>query len=178
MANFSSFLPLLLKFEGGFVDNPADPGGATNKGITLKTFRSCAQDLLDLEPTLGNLKQLSDAQAGVVYKTLYWDPAGGDGIALQELAEILVDFHVNAGQHAFRLLQRVLNDLGVQPPLVVDGTMGPATRAALSLAEPVQVYRLYRQGRIAYYQGLARSQPGLQPFLKGWLNRVAAFPEL
>jgi lysozyme family protein len=177
MADFSRFLPLLLRFEGGFVDNPADPGGATNKGVTLKTFRSCAQDLLDLEPTLDHLKQLSDAQAGVIYKTLYWDPAGGDGIALQDLADIVVDFSVNAGHQAFRLLQRVLNGLGARPPLAEDGSMGPATRAALLAADPVQVYRRYRQGRIAYYQDLVREHPGLQPFLKGWLNRVAAFPE-
>ena len=78
MASFQVFLPLLLRFEGGFVDDPADPGGATNKGITLQTFQAHARQLLAVAPTLENLKNLSDAQAGTLYKALYWDRARGE----------------------------------------------------------------------------------------------------
>jgi len=178
MASFDPFLPTLLRFEGGYVNDPADPGGATNKGVTLQTFRAFGRQLLGVDPTLDNLKRLTDVQAGTIYKTLYWDRLRADEIGLQPLAEILVDFHVNAGAGAIKLLQRVLNDLQVQPLLSVDGVMGPGSRQALLRMDPTPVYRHYRQGRSVYYEDLARQRPSLQRFLTGWLARVAAFPDL
>jgi lysozyme family protein len=176
MAEFNLFLPVVLKFEGGFVDDPADPGGATNKGITLNTFASCSGRLLGQDPTLENLSQLTDEHAGKIYRELYWDKVCGDQIAHQELASIVCDFYVNAGNNATKLLQRVMNDLGCQLP--VDGVVGPASLAALSKLDPVEVYRRYKSGRIAYYQRLVANQPALARFLKGWINRVNAFPDL
>jgi lysozyme family protein len=175
MADFSSFLPLVLRFEGGFVDDPADPGGATNKGITLKTFSGCAQSLLGVDPTLDNLKGLSDSQAATIYRALYWNAVCGDEIASQNLADIVCDFYVNARSHASELLQTVLNNVGAN--LKVDGAIGPATMAALAAADQNDVYRRYKQGRIAYYENLAQEEPSLQKFLNGWLNRVNSFPD-
>lgn len=178
MASFDAFFPTLLKHEGGFVNDPADPGGATNKGITMETFRNCAQKYLGIEPTLENLKALADAQAGKIYKSLYWDKVRGDDIALQELASIVFDFQVNAGANASKLLQRVLNDLGAAPPLAVDGNIGPGTMTTLAGMDQKTVYRRYKQGRIDYYQDLVAKRPALEKFLKGWLNRVNSFPDL
>ncbi len=178
MARFDLFLPTLLRLEGGAVEDPAGPGGATCKGITLQTFRAFGRQLLGVDPTPDNLRRLTDAQAGTIYKTLYWDRLRADEIDLQPLAEILVDFHVNAGSNAVKLLQRVLNDLGAQPLLSVDGVMGTDTRRALPQMDPTLVYRHYRQGRSAYYEDLVRQRPGLQRLLKGWLDRVATFPDL
>src|SRR6266700_4463918 len=178
MASFDAFFPTLLKHEGGFVNDPADPGGATNKGVTLATFQNCAKKYLGLEPTLDNLKALSDAQAAKIYKPLYWDEVRGDEIALQELANIVFDFQVNAGGSAAKLLQRVLNDLGATPPLSVDGDVGAGTMSALKAADPEAVYRAYKQGRIAYYQDLVAKRPALAKFLKGWLIRMNSFPDL
>jgi lysozyme family protein len=178
MASFDAFFPTLLKHEGGFVNDPADPGGATNKGITIATFRSCAKQRLGIEPTLDNLKALTDAQAGKIYKPLYWDKVRGDDIELQELADIVFDFQVNAGDSASKLLQKVLNDLGARPPLAVDGAIGPATMAALKSVDPAEVFRRYKQGRIDYYQDLVARRPALGKFLKGWLIRVDSFPAL
>ncbi len=178
MASFDAFFPTLLKYEGGFVDDPDDPGGTTNKGITMATFQRCAQKYLGIDPTLENLKALSDAQAGKIYKPLYWDRIHGDEIKLQELASIVFDFQVNAGDSASKLLQHVLNELGAQPPLDVDGEIGPGTMAALNLADQKAVYRHYKQGRIDYYQDLVAKRPALGKFLRGWLNRVESFPDL
>ncbi len=176
MANFELFLPIVLKFEGGFSDDPVDPGGATNKGITLKTFSGSAKKLLNVDPTLENLKDLTDAQAGTIYRALYWNPVRGDETELQDLANIVCDFYVNAGANATKLLQRVMNDLGAS--LTVDGGIGPASLAALASLDQTDVYRRYKSGRITYYQNLAQAQPDLNKFLKGWLNRVNAFPDL
>jgi len=171
MAYLQTYLPQLLRFEGGYVDDPADPGGATNKGITLRTFQAHAEALLGIAPTLDNLRALSDAEAGTLYKTLYWDPISGDAIALQYLADIVFDFYVNAGYHAIALLQQALG-----PPLCVDGRFGPDTLHALLVADQAEVYARYREGRIGYYCQLARSHPVLQRFLAGWLARANWFP--
>jgi lysozyme family protein len=178
MADFDTFLPILLRFEGGFVNDPDDPGGATNKGITLKTFSGCARNLLGIDPTLGNLKALTNEQAGKIYKALYWDKVRGDDITLQELANIVVDFYVNAGVHATKLLQNVMNAAGANPSVAADGVIGAGTMQALQGLHQPDVYRRYKQGRKDYYQDLAANHPSLAKFLNGWLNRVNAFPDL
>lgn len=176
MADFDSFLPRLLRFEGGFVSNTADPGGATNKGITLQTWRECSLELLRLAPSLDNLRALTDAQAGVIYKRRYWDAMRGDKIAHQGVAELLVDFNVNAGSHAVVALQGVLNAIA-GTSLTADGVLGDATFAALSRSDASTLLVGLREARIAYYMRLAAAQPTLKPFLKGWLNRANAFSE-
>lgn len=176
MADFSLFLPTLLAEEGGYVNDPADPGGETNKGVTMGTWRGCAQRLLGVAPTSANLKALTSAQAAVIYKALYWDAVGGDAMPLQELANIVCDFYVNAGTHATTLLQKALNTLGQK--IAVDGKIGPGTMAALAVVDQKRLYRRFKQGRIAYYKNLAARNPKMKKFLKGWLNRANAFPDL
>ena len=173
MASFDLFLPILLRFEGGYVDDPTDPGGETNKGVTMTTCQRCSHELLGVEPTSENLRALSDAQAGIIYRALYWDNMNGDGFQLQDLASIVCDFYVNAGTHATVLLQRVLNGLGAR--LVEDGSIGPASLSALSNVDQLVVYRQYKQGRVDYYKSLGQRFP---QFLRGWLNRTNTFPDL
>lgn len=173
MASFDLFLPILLRLEGGYVDDPEDPGGETNMGITMRTFRQCSHALLGIEPTSENLKGLTGAQAGIVYRSHFWNPMQGNAFALQELANLVCDFYVNAGTHATSLLQMVLNGMGAH--VVVDGILGVASVQALAALDSVSVYKQYRLGRIRYYERLGEKYPA---FLKGWLNRVGAFPEL
>jgi len=175
MASFDLYLPQLLKFEGGYVDDPADSGGATNLGITMATFQRYAQSVLGEAPTPDALRALNPEQAGAIYKLEYWDKLDGDQIASQPLAEILFDFYVNAGTEAVLLLQRILLQLGATG-LATDGEMGPVTLAALQAADQAQVYALYRQGRIDYYEQLAQERPVDEKFLQGWLARAEWFP--
>src|SRR2546422_11050969 len=104
MADFNSFLPMLLKFEGGYVNDPADPGGETNKGVNMKTFQACSQRMLGLAPTSANLEALTDQQAGGIYKALSWDKTQGDAINLEDLGHIVCGFYVHAGLHAAKVL--------------------------------------------------------------------------
>ncbi len=173
MASFEQFLPMLLKYEGGYVNDPNDRGGETNKGITMATFRGCCQEILGLDPTSENLKALTDAQAGLIYRALYWNKVHADEFKLQHLANIVCDFFVNSGVHATILLQRIMNELGSQ--VAQDGVIGPASIQALNGLDQAEVYRRYKQGRISYYQELGQRFP---TFLKGWLNRVNSFPDL
>jgi lysozyme family protein len=177
MANFDAFFPTLLKHEGGFVNDSDDPGGATNKGITFATFEQWALKLLQVQPTLDNLRQLSDAQAATIYKARYWDVLRADQIALQPLAEIVFDFYVNAGGNAVKLLQRLLN-AQQGGTLAEDGAFGNATFAALQAADQRDLYGRYKQGRADYYRRLVDARPVLGKFLKGWLARVDSFPDL
>lgn len=173
MASFDIVLPMILNFEGGYVDDPTDPGGETNKGITMSTFCLCSHSLLGLAPTSENLQSLTDAQAGIIYKNNYWIPIQGDSIPLQDLANIVCDFYVNAGTHASSLLQQVIVSMGAM--ITVDGCIGPATIQALQALDEDEVYEQYKVGRIAYYQRLGTKYP---QFLQGWLNRVNSFPNL
>ncbi|MCC4620074.1 N-acetylmuramidase [Xanthomonas cassavae CFBP 4642] len=176
MADFTQFFPTFLRFQGGFVDAPDDPGGATNMGISLAVFRQSAQARLGLEPTLEALRQLTVAQAASLYKALYWDRVQGDAIQLQPLADIVFDFYTDAGANAVTLLQRQLGEMGQQLP--TDGVFSAQTLAALQQVDQTQLYMRYKQGRVDYYTRLAAARPVLQRFLKGWLTRVASFPNL
>ncbi|MBT0569629.1 hypothetical protein KIK84_04785 [Curvibacter sp. CHRR-16] len=174
MANFQEFLPTLLRFEGGYVDDPADPGGATNKGITFGTFRQYASNLLQVRPTLEALRDLTDEQAGRIYKVEYWDRIYGDDFSFQPLANIVFDFNVNAGWHAITTLIQVLNRVGANH--APNSTLTPQLVDSLQYHDPINIYTQYKEARRAYYINLANENPSLRRFLQGWLNRVDAFP--
>lgn len=176
MADLNRYFPTLLKHEGGFVNNPKDPGGATNKGITFGTFKSVAKKLLGIEPSIENLKKLSSEQALKIYRVNYWSPICGDEILHEPTAFIVFDFYVNAGKPAIKLLQQTLVSQGFK--IVVDGVMGPLSYKALNAGNNVVIYNAYKQARINYYTNLAKRRPTLKVFLKGWLKRVESFPTL
>src|SRR5918993_1315879 len=116
---FDPCLTFTLTQEGGYVDDPADPGGATNMGITLATLRHW-----DHEPTLGpaDVQDMTRQIAAAIYRTLYWNALRGDSLpAGVDLSTF--DFGVNAGtRRSAELLQQVLG----LPPGQVDGAVGQA----------------------------------------------------
>lgn len=178
MANFDLYFPKLLKHEGGYVNDPVDPGGATNKGITMNTFKRYAKSLLGVEPTLENLKQLSDEQAKKIYKVIYWAPACGDEINHQLTAEIMIDFGINAGMgRAVKKMQQLLIAKGFTK-VKADGVCGPITYNAINGADTIQLYMEYKNARKDYYTSLVAAKPELKKFLKGWINRTNSFPDL
>ena len=89
--NFDACLAFTLLQEGGWANNPLDPGGATMKGITLRTFRN-----FNPNATKDDLKNISDDDLHTIYKTMYWDKIGGDGLPVgMDLA--CFDYAVNSG---------------------------------------------------------------------------------
>lgn len=172
MADFESFFPTLLSHEGGFVNHPNDPGGATNKGITFATFKANAK-ALGIEPTLENLKSLTDDQAMAIYRARYWNAIRGDEIEDQAVAEQIFDFYVNAGRNAIKVLQRTVNGFGYH--FDINGKIDSAVLSAVNGISPPALYREYREKRIAYYEWIATRNPKLKVFLKGWLNRANSF---
>jgi len=169
---FQKFLPVVLKHEGGYVNDPDDPGGATNKGITFKTFKAYA-DLLDVKPTLDNLKKLTDEQAGIIYEQIYWSKIKGDEIKDVQVAYQFVDFYINAGSNAIKVMQKSVNDLGQK--IDVDGGMGPNTLKAINAVDAEKLFNKFKKNRIKYYENLAEKKSSLKKFLKGWKKRANSF---
>ncbi|XOV68328.1 MAG: glycoside hydrolase family 108 protein [Fluviicola sp.] len=170
---FRKFLPQILKFEGGFVNDPDDPGGATNKGITWGTFQRHAQTVLGIAPTLENLKNITDAQAGKIYELIYWNKLLAEDINDVQVAYQYVDFYINAGHNAIKVMQRTLNSLGQS--VTVDGRMGPKTLAAINAIDGAQLFEAFKKYRQQYYNNLAERRPNMKKFLGGWTKRTNHF---
>src|SRR5690606_8907906 len=116
--NFQQALEKVLKHEGGFVNHPADPGGATNKGITIKVYQQFKKGA-----TVADLKKITDAEVSAIYRKNYWDAVKADQLP-SGLDYAVFDFAVNSGpSRAAKCLQETLG-------VTVDGKIGPRTLAA------------------------------------------------
>ena len=120
--NFEKCLKFTLQFEGGFVNNPKDPGGPTNLGVTQATL----SNFIGRQATIAEVKALTPATVAPIYKLKFWDHVGGDN--LPEGIDLAVfDFGVHSGpSRGVMGLQRALN-------LADDGKPGPVTFAAAEM---------------------------------------------
>jgi lysozyme family protein len=157
--NFARALSLVLVSEGGWSDNPADPGGATMKGVTLANFRRYVK----ADATKADLRAISDAQVAAVYRRFYWDAVlGADLPAGVDYA--VFDFAVNSGPgRAAKHLQAVLG-------VVQDGRIGPDTLAAARRKPAGVVIDALCDARLAFLEKL----PTWPSFGRGWSARVAS----
>lgn len=158
-------LSRLLVREGGYVDDPNDPGGCTNMGITLETLRIWRNNP---NVTCRDVRQLSTAEARAIYADRYLH--GTNIVQIPDLAlrELLLDFAVHSGPgRAVRELQRVL---GVED----DGDLGPETLAALAAHPDVHAVRLaVWKRRLRFLVSLVTSDPARRlGSLNGWMNRL------
>lgn len=165
MADFKILKPIILKWEGGFVNHPNDPGGATNKGVTLSTFRK----YFGKTKTVNDLKHITDEQWNYVFKKGYWDRWKADEIKTQSIANLLVDWTFNSGTWGIKYPQQVLG-------VTADGVVGPKTIAAIN-NYPNQAelfYKLWNR-RKKHYEDIVKRNPSQKVFLKGWMNRLNSF---
>lgn len=190
MANIDKLIPFILKWEGGFVNDPTDRGGATNKGVTLATYEAYCKRKGYPRPTVERLKKIPDAHWREIVKTMFWDKWKADDIHSQKVANILVDWVWGSGIHGIKKPQALL---GVK----VDGIVGDKTLSAVNFADPEELFDAIYQERVkflnaivsnsvaAYEKKIGRKATDAEllkytqkRFIKGWLNRLQDIKKL
>ena len=180
MAKSEILKPFILSWEGGFVNDPADAGGATNKGVTIGTFRQ----VFGKDKTVADLKAMTDAQWHTIFKKFYWDKWKADQILDQSIANTVVDWVWASGQYGITNVQKLLG-------VAADGVVGPKTLAALNSKDAKKLFRDIYAARLSYYNRIIQAsvqkyerkigrkstrQEQLkytnERFRKGWIRRL------
>jgi lysozyme family protein len=158
ISNWQKSFELMLKSEGGYVNNPADPGGMTNLGVTKATW----ENWVGRESDEAEMRGLTPEKVEPLYKKKYFDAVRGDELPMG-LDYLMFDFAVNAG--AGRAIKTLQTAVGVTP----DGGFGPMTMAAVQAVDPNELIERFSQAKEDFYRSLTT----FATFGKGWLNRVA-----
>lgn len=155
---FNKCIQIVLKNEGGYVNNPDDPGGETNMGIARLFY-----------PDI-DIKNLTRNKVIEIYHSDYWNKMNLIGINNEDLVLQIFDFGVNTRSvkygfnTALKSIQRLVS-------VDTDGIIGPVTKKAINNTD-FDLTILYKQERRKYYFDLARRSPKLEKFLSGWLKRI------
>lgn len=169
MAELKILVPFILSWEGGFINHPNDRGGATNRGVTLSTWRRVGFDKdNDGDIDIEDLRIISEEDVVErVLRPFYWDRWQGDRIVSQPVANILVDWVWGSGVNGIRPVQRIL---GVKP----DGIVGEITLKTLNSKDPREIFDIIKLERQRFLNRIVVHNPSQKLFLKGWLRRLDA----
>ncbi len=169
--------------EGGFVDDPDDPGGATKYGVTIHTMRRLGLDLdRDGSVTQQDVRMLSKAQAVDIFLEHYFEKPRLQVLPKAVQASVF-DMYVNAGAQAVKILQNLLRQM--EYDVTVDGVIGPQTAQASREAaspKPLVFRDAYGVARRNYYFRLADRRMALRKYARtraggkgGWIKRAEEF---
>ena len=148
--NFDKAFELVIGHEGGYSNNPKDPGGETKYGISKRAYPDV------------DIRSLTLDRAKAIYRRDYWDALGLDD--LPDLIRFDVfDVAVNSG------LVRAVKILQAAVDVTVDGKLGPKTRAAVAAMDPLRLRLAFAALRLLFYTDLST----FSTFGKGWVRRVA-----
>lgn len=161
--NFDSAFSHVMQSEGGYVNDPKDPGGETNLGVTKAAWSAyIGRPVAD-----GEMAALTKDVVKPFYKKMYWDKMHGDELP-KGLDYLAFDFAVNAGTgQAAKFIQRAVG-------ATADGAIGPATMALVLKADPRTLILGFTNQKEMFYKDLAERKPDLNKFLKGWLTRTSS----
>ena len=168
---FNQAVQVILEHEGGYSDDPDDPGGETNFGIIQRELDTCYQKL----ELPAYVKNLTVDQAKIYYKSEWWDKYGFNTINSDYIATKVFDMAVNVGAHeAATLVQRAINYCGIN--LAIDGEFGGLTYGAINLiclhGDEANLKSELKDEQKWFYEHLVEEKPQLKKFLDGWINRA------
>lgn len=169
--------------EGGFVDDPDDPGGPTNHGVTLATLQRLGRDInRDHKIDVADVQALGREAAAQIFVEYYFEKPGIGGLPAA-LQPSVFDAYVNMGGQAVKVLQRLLGSM--RRPVAVDGVIGPQTTEATAkafAAAPDHLVDAYGIARRNYYYALGDARPQSRKFVcrrdggkGGWIARAEVF---
>lgn len=165
---------IILKHEGGFVNDPTDRGGATNLGITQQTLTEWRGKPVSVE----DVRNLTEAEAREIYTERYLKQPKIDRLPFPYPQVQVMDIGVNSGpRRAVKFLQEVLNASGF-PCGRPDGVIGPKTIAATEQAhEQMGAYldNALVDRRKAFYEAIMANDPSQERFRRGWMRRAESF---
>lgn len=173
----------IVRREGGYVNDPDDPGGATNHGVTIHTMKRLGLDLNgDGRVTVADVRKLDRDHAIEIFIEHYFARPRISSLPVQIQASMF-DMYVNAGGNAVRILQRLLLDMGQK--VTVDGAIGPQTIAACRAAAadaPDHIADAYGIARRNYYYALGDRRSRSRKYARardggkgGWITRAEEF---
>ena len=157
--NWDEALRHILKYEGGYVNHPADPGGMTNLGVTKRVW----EEWIGKPATEADMRALTPEMVGSLYKTRYWDAVRADDLP-SGVDLCVFDCAVNAGVgRASKFLQQAVG-------VTADGQIGPKTVEATTAKPADEIVAKFCDLREAHYKSLTT----FATFGKGWMNRLAS----
>lgn len=168
MAKLEPIGKFILSYEGGFVNDPADAGGATNKGVTIATWRKQGYDkdgdgVIDVK----DLKLITDEDALKILKNNYFYRWHAESIHDQSVANMLVDWVWCSGKNGIVIPQRIVY-------AATDGIVGPQTIRNVNSFDPKDLFYRLKDAREDYLNEICKKKPSQKRFLKGWLRRLNA----
>jgi type VI secretion system secreted protein VgrG len=177
-AKFELAIPIIMKHEGGWVNDSADLGKETNFGwstLTIKRLKLTEADLGIPGPMFvdGYLKPMKKEKAEELYRKYFWDNLGYSNVNDQKVSVKLMDSAVNMGpKRAAEFAQRACNTLGANPQLTVDGSLGPKSFAAINACDPQKFVNAFADEMTAYYERIIKARPANAKFRRNWLKRA------
>ena len=171
---FSKISSVILRHEGGYVNDPNDRGGETNMGITIATWRAYAPIDLGIEATSSTLRNMTKEQAEIIYYNHYWEPKGFCKLENTKVALMVYDWTITSGR-AVKQIRKMLHD-EYNNRLIVNNIMDDDMIHCINAVEDQeQLLSRIAEIRKDYYHSLTitNGEPNAQiKFLNGWINRV------
>ncbi len=186
MSSFRMALPTVFFHEGRYTNHPADPGGATDWGISVEFLRKTGDlnhdgfqdgDINhDGRIDIQDIRKLSRENAENLYRMYFWENQGYEKISDQIVATKLFDLAVNMGNRmANRLSQRAIRS-AIRITLEEDGILGNASIRAINLANPVKLLPALKSEAAGFYRSIRLKNGHHNQFIRGWLNRAYSDP--